>query len=77
MVAAVLNLHAQTRVTERIDNLTVTAGGNVIGLNAQHLTDAFGDIDLGRLGDHAVRKLQQLLGMQIDHASGHDHIGLV
>ena len=77
MVAAVLDLHAQTRATERVDNLAVAAGGNVIGLNAQHLTDAFGDIDLGRLGDHAVRELQQLLGMQIDHASGHDHIGLV
>ena len=77
MVAAVLNLHAQARATEHIDHLAIAAGGNVIGLNAQHLADTFGDIDLGRLGDHAIRKLQQLLGMQIDHASGHDHIGLV
>ena len=58
MVAAVLDLHAQPRTTERIDHLAIAAGGNVIGLNAQHLADAFGDIDLGRLGDHAVRKLQ-------------------
>lgn len=77
MVAAVLDLHAQTRATECIDHLAVAAGGNIIGLNAQHLADAFGNINLGRLGDHAVRKLQQLLGVQIDHASGHDHIGLV
>ena len=30
MVAAVLNLHAQARATERIDNLAITAGGNAI-----------------------------------------------
>ena len=58
MVAAVLDLHAQTRATECVDNLAVAASGNVIGLNAQHLADAFGNINLGRLGDHAVRKLQ-------------------
>ena len=77
MVAAVLDLHAQARATERIDHLAIAAGGNAIGLNAQHLADTFGDIDLGRLGDHAIRKLQQLLGMQIDHATGHEHIGLI
>ena len=75
MVAAVLNLHTQARATERIDYLAIAAGGNAIGLNAQHLADTFGDIDLGRLGDHAIRKLQQLLGMQIDHATGHEYIG--
>ena len=58
MVAAILDLHPQTRATECVDNLAVAAGGNVIGLNAQHLADAFGNINLGRLGDHAVRKLQ-------------------
>ena len=76
MVAAILNLHAQARATERIDHLAIAAGGNAIGLNAQHLADALGDVNLGRFGDHAIRKLQQLLG-QIDHATGHEHIGLV
>ena len=76
VVAAILNLHAQARATERVDHLAVATGGNAIGLDAQYLADAIGDIDLGRLGDHAVRKLQQLLRMQIDHAAGDDHVGL-
>ena len=77
VVAAILDLHAQPRTTERIDHVTIAAGGNAIGLNAQHIADTFSDIDLRRLGNHAIRKLQQLLGMQIDHATGHEHIGLI
>ena len=70
MDAAVQDLPAQTRATECVDNLAVAAGGNVIGLNAQHLTDAFGDIDLGRLGDQALGELQHLLGKQVAAAAG-------
>ena len=55
MVAAVLNLHTQAGATGRIDYLAIAAGGNAIGLNAQHLADTFGDIDLGRLGDRAIK----------------------
>ena len=76
MVAAVLNLHAQARATERIDHLAIAAGGNAIGFDTQHLADALGDVNLGRLGDHAIGELQQLLGMQVDDAAGYDHVRL-
>ena len=77
MVAAVLNLHAQARATERIDHLAIAAGGNAIGFDTQHLADALGDVNLGRLGDHAIGELQQLLGMQVDDAAGYDHVRVV
>ena len=57
VVAAVLDLHAQARASECIDHVAVAAGGNAIGLHAQHLADTLGDIDLRWLGDHAIREL--------------------
>ena len=76
MVAAILDLHAQPRTTERIDHVAIAAGGHAIGFDAQHLADALGDVNLGRFGDHAIGKLQQLLGMQVDDAAGYDHVRL-
>ena len=76
MVAAVLNLHAQARATERIDHVAIATGGHAIGFNTQHLANALGDVNLGRLGDHAIGELQQLLGMQVDDAAGYDHVRL-
>ena len=65
VVAAILDLHTQTRATQSVDHIAVAAGGHTIGFDTQHIADTFGDIDLRRLGNHAIRKLQQLLGMQI------------
>ena len=76
MIAAVLDLHAQTRAPQSIDHIAVAASGHTIGFDTQHLADTLGDVDFRRLGNDAVRKLQQLFGMQVDDAAGHDNVGL-
>ena len=76
VIAAVLDLHAQTRASQSIDHIAVAAGGHTIGFDTQHLANTIGDVDFRRLGNHALRKLYKLFGMQVDDAAGHDHVGL-
>ena len=58
MIAAVLDLHAQTRAPQGIDHIAVAEGGHTIGFHTQHLADTIGDVDFRWLGNDAVRKLQ-------------------
>ena len=68
MVAAILNLHAQARATERIDHLAIAAGGNAIGLNAQQLARLGVDIieagfPFASPGDfNAVQRIAETVG---------------
>ena len=57
VIAAVLDLHAQTRAPQSIDHIAVAAGSHTIGFDTQYLADTLGDVDFRRLGNHTVRKL--------------------